>query len=98
MDSSCKYIKNCEYIKLITNMFNIPIDWMVCKKSECEWRDKMKNKELFDRANAERDLKLQAKLRNDFAEWCKRNGRTLLNPRSLQDWWNEDVKWECEKK
>ncbi len=31
----------------------------------------MKNKELFDRANADGDKELQAKLRNDFAEWCK---------------------------
>ena len=34
----------------------------------------MKNKELFDRANADGDKELQAKLRNDFAEWCKKNG------------------------
>ena len=54
----------------------------------------MKNKELFDRANADGDKELQAKLRNDFAEWCKQNGRTPLNPQSVQDWWNEDVKWE----
>ena len=40
----------------------------------------MKNKELFDRANADSDKELQAKLRNDFAEWCKKNGRTPLNP------------------
>ena len=57
----------------------------------------MKNKELFDRANADRDLQLQSKLRNDFAEWCKQNGQTPLNPCSLQDWWNEDVKWESKK-
>lgn len=32
----------------------------------------MKNKELFDRANADGDKELQAKLRNDFAETnCK---------------------------
>lgn len=51
----------------------------------------MKNKELFDRANADGDNELQAKLRNDFAEWCKKNGRTPLNPQAVQDWWNENV-------
>ena len=31
----------------------------------------MKSKELFDRANADGDKELQAKLRNDFAEWIE---------------------------
>ena len=31
----------------------------------------MKNKELFDRANADGDKELQAKLRNNFAEWIE---------------------------
>lgn len=53
----------------------------------------MKNKELFDRANTDGDKELQAKLRNDFAEWCKKNGRTPLNPQAVQDWWNENVQW-----
>ena len=54
----------------------------------------MKNKELFDRANKDNDLKLQAKLRSDFREWCRLNGRTPLNPQSIIDWWAEEVKWE----
>ena len=53
----------------------------------------MKNKELFDRANTDGDLKLQAKLRNEYEEWCKKNGRTAMNPQSTLDWWNEDVNW-----
>ena len=31
----------------------------------------MKNNELFDRANADGDKELQAKLRNNFAEWIE---------------------------
>ena len=31
----------------------------------------MKNKELFDVANADGDKALQAKLRNNFAEWIE---------------------------
>ena len=53
----------------------------------------MKNKELFDRANQDRDLNLQAKLREDYETWCKNNGRTPLNPQAIIDWWNEEVKW-----
>lgn len=53
----------------------------------------MKNKELFDRANKDRDLELQAKLRSDYEKWCKNNGRTPLNPQSTIDWWNEEVNW-----
>ena len=44
-------------------------------------------------ASADGDKELQAKLRNDFAEWCKKNGRTPLNPQAVQDWWNENVQW-----
>lgn len=51
----------------------------------------MKNKELFDRANKNMDLKLQEKLRNDFEIWCKINGRTVLNPQSTIEWWGEEV-------
>lgn len=54
----------------------------------------MKNKELFDRANQDKDLNLQAKLRDDFEAWCKNNGRTHLNPQSVIDWWGEEVKWQ----
>lgn len=54
----------------------------------------MKNRELFDRANSEDSPSLKAKLRNDFAEWCKENGRTQLNTQSTIDWWDEDVKWQ----
>ena len=46
-----------------------------------------------DSANADGDKELQAKLRNNFAEWCKKNGRTPLNPQAVQDWWNENVQW-----
>lgn len=52
----------------------------------------MKNKELFDRANMNRDLESQAKLRKGFEEWCKSNSKTPLNPQSIIDWWNEDAK------
>lgn len=54
----------------------------------------MKNKELFDRANKDKDLKLQDKLRNDYGKWCKKNHRTPLDTKSTVDWWNEEVKWQ----
>lgn len=57
----------------------------------------MKNKELFDRANRDKDLELQKKLRNDFERWCLSNGRTPMNPISLNDWWNDEVAWNISK-
>ena len=53
----------------------------------------MKNIELFNRANKDNDLKLKEKLRNDFILWCTANVRNGLNPKSITDWHNEDVKW-----
>lgn len=50
----------------------------------------MKNKELFDRANFDDDMNLKSKLREDFFDWCKKNGRTPLNPFSINDWWKEE--------
>ena len=55
---------------------------------------KMLNKELFDRANYDKDFELQRKLRSDFEEWCKVNNRTPFNPQTVIDWQNECVKWE----
>jgi len=55
--------------------------------------DYMKNIELFNRANKDNDLKLKEKLRNDFILWCTANVRNGLNPKSITDWHNEDVKW-----
>lgn len=52
----------------------------------------MKNKELFDRANFDDDMNLKSKLREDFLDWCKKNGRTPLNPASINDWWKEEAR------
>ena len=51
----------------------------------------MKNKEYFDKANRDKDLTLQAILRDDFELWCKNNGRTPHNPQSILDWWNDET-------
>lgn len=53
----------------------------------------MKNKELFDKASNNNDSILKGKLRDNFADWCKKNGRTLYNPIALNDWFNEEVNW-----
>lgn len=51
----------------------------------------MKNRELFDKANADNDLNIKEKLRNDYADWCKKNGRTKINAQSTIDFLEEDV-------
>ena len=54
----------------------------------------MTNKELFDRANKDKDLELQRKLRTDFEEWCKANKRTPFNPETIIAWQSADVNWK----
>ena len=53
----------------------------------------MKNKELFDRANQDTDLKLQEKLRKDYATSCEKNGRNALNPQSTISCVMDAVNW-----
>ena len=84
----------------LVEKFNEKVDMAECliDARTADWRDyldgaRAQKEELFDRANADGDKELQAKLRNDFAEWCKKNGRTPLNPQAVQDWWNENVQW-----
>ena len=56
--------------------------------------NEMTNKELFDRANKDKDLELQRKLRTDFEEWCKANNRTPFNPQTIIAWQSADVNWK----
>lgn len=51
----------------------------------------MTNRELFDKANANNDKELQAKLRDDFAEWCRQNEKEPLEPQTVEEWWSQNV-------
>jgi uncharacterized protein YcsI (UPF0317 family) len=66
------------------------------------------NYDLFERANAQNDIALKEKLRNDFLAWCKKNNKPILSPMSTQEWWAidmhsvredfEDLKNRCDAK
>lgn len=54
----------------------------------------MKNKEMFDLANATNDDKLKKLCRERFLEWCGKHGRTPMNPMAVQDWWR--LEWSVD--
>lgn len=51
----------------------------------------MINKDLFDMANETNNAELKALLREAFLTWCKVNGRSPMNAKSIQDWWKVEV-------
>lgn len=52
----------------------------------------MKNKRMFEIANAADTSDIKKVVREHFLDWCDINGRTATNPLTIQEWFEEE--WE----
>lgn len=52
----------------------------------------MTNKEKFDAANQSGSAEEKTIVRAKFLDWCQKNGRTPMNPKTITDWWMEEWK------